>query len=112
MLVEDPAMTAALICQELPPEEGLAVARGFSKHSAQSFANELNHAGYKDIPVSYLLCERDLAGPADFQREMIAMIEEASGRKVDVTSIETGHCPSLVAKKETLDWIVKVIRAS
>ena len=108
MLVKDPAATAEMICQDLPPEEGAAVVSGFAKHSAQSFGNELTHAGYKDVPVSYLLCEEDMAGPPEFQREMIAMIEEASGRKVDVTTIKAGHCPNLTAEKETIGWVLNV----
>ena len=110
MLMEDPAATAGMICQKLPPKEGGAVVRDFAKHSAQSFGNELTHAGYKDIPTSYLLCEEDLAGPPDFQREMIAMIEEASGRKVDVTSVKADHCPNLSAEKKTVEWVLNVAR--
>ena len=99
-----------MICQELSPKEGEAVVKGFAKHSAQSFGNELTHAGYKDIPVSYLLCEDDQAGPADFQRDMIAGIEEASGGKVDITSVKAGHCPNLTAPKETAEWVLNVAR--
>ena len=84
-----------MICQKLPSKDGEAFVRDFAKHSAQSFGNELTYAGHMDIPVSYLSCEEDMAGPPDFQREMIAMIEEASGRKVDVTSIKADHCPHL-----------------
>ncbi|KAI1624495.1 Alpha/beta hydrolase fold-1 [Exophiala viscosa] len=110
MLMEDPAATAGMICQKLPPEEGEALVRDFAKHSAQSFGNELTHAGYKDIPVSYLFCEEDMAGPPDFQRDMIAMIEEVSGRKVDVTSIKADHCPHLSAEKETIEWALSVAK--
>ena len=110
MLMEDPAATAGMICQELPPEKGEAIVRGFAKHSAQSFGNELTYAGYKDIPASYLLCEEDLAGPPGFQREMIAMVEEASGRKVDVTSIKADHCPNLSAEEGTIEWVLKVAK--
>ncbi|KIX02763.1 uncharacterized protein Z518_08705 [Rhinocladiella mackenziei CBS 650.93] len=111
MLMEDPAATAAMICQELPPEEGEALVRGFAKQSARSFGDELTHAGYKDIPVSYLLCEEDMAGPAELQREMIAMIEEASGRMVHVISVAAGHCPNVTAEKETFQWVLEVINA-
>lgn len=110
MSMEDPAATAGMICQKLPAQEGEAVVREFAKHSARSFGDQLTHAGYKDIPVSYLLCEEDLAGPPDFQREMIAMIEETSGRKVDVTSIKADHCPNLSAETETIDWVLKVAK--
>lgn len=110
MRMEDPTATAAMLCPDLPTEEGEALVKGFAKHSAQSFGNELTYAGYRNIPVSYLLCEKDEAGPPEFQREMIAMIEEASGRKVDVTSVQTGHFPNLAAEKETVEWIVNLVK--
>jgi hypothetical protein len=110
MLMEDPAATALMICQKVPAEDGESLVRGFVKHSAQSFANELTYAGYKDVSVSYLFCEEDIAGPPDFQREMIAMIEEASGRKVDITSIDADHCPNWSAQNECIAWALDVAR--
>jgi hypothetical protein len=110
MLMEDLAATTSVICQELPPKEGETIVRDFAKHSAESFGNELTYAGYKNIPASSLLCEEDLAGPPDFQREIIAMIEQASNRKVDVTSIKVGHWPNLTAERETIEWVLKVAK--
>jgi len=109
-LIEDPAQAATKACQMLPPKEGEATVRGFAKHSAQSFATELTHAGYKDIPVSYLLCEIDLTIPPELQQNMIDLIEEASGRKVDVTSLQADHCPNLSAEKETIDWALSIAK--
>ena len=108
MSMEDPVGTAALICQDLPLDEGEDVVRGFAKHSARSFGNELTHAGYKNLPVSYLLTEKDMAGPPDFQRDMIATIEDASGNKVDVTPIAAGHMMNFSAEQETIEWLQQV----
>ena len=94
----------------MSPEEGEAVVRDFAKHSATSFVNELTYAGYKDIPASYLVCEEDLIGPPEVQRAGIEMIEQVSGRKVDVTSVKAGHCPNLTAEKETIEWILSVAK--
>lgn len=77
-------------------------------HSAISFANELTYAGYKDIPVSYLVCEEDLCIPPNIQREEIEKIEKVSGRKVDVTSIKTGHVPPASQPQLVVDWILSV----
>jgi hypothetical protein len=108
MAMEDPAGTAAMVCQDLPPAEGKAAVARFAKHSARSFGDELTHAGYRDVPASWLLTLKDNAGPPDFQREMIATVEEASGRNVDVTEVEAGHMANLTAEKEVVDWILKV----
>ncbi len=94
----------------MSPEEGEAIVRDFAKHSATSFVNELTYAGYKDIPASYLVCEEDLIGPPEVQRAGIEMIEQVSGRKVDVTSVKAGHCPNLTAEKETIEWILSVAK--
>lgn len=82
----------------------------FPHHSAVSFAGELTYAGYKDIPVSYLLCEEDLCIPVNIQRQGIDLIEKVSGKKVDVTSIKAGHCPTESAPQKVIDWILDVAR--
>ena len=110
MLMTDPAATSALVCQDLAPEDGERLIRGFAKHSARSFGDALTHPGYRDVPASYLLCGLDRAGPPDFQREMIAMIEQASGgRKVDVTGIQAGHCANVSRERETNEWALAVL---
>ncbi|EMR68671.1 hypothetical protein UCREL1_4317 [Eutypa lata UCREL1] len=100
---------AATSFSHMPPEESERWARKLQKHSAASFASPLTYAGYKDVPVSYLLCEEDRAIPAAVQKAGIELIERESGRPVDVTSIKTGHCPTLSAPKETEGWIFKVL---
>ncbi|OTA60424.1 alpha/beta-hydrolase [Hypoxylon sp. EC38] len=84
----------------------------FQVHSPVSFSNELTHAGYKDVPVSYLFCEEDRCVTPQIQKDAIDIIEKESGRKVDVTSIKTGHCPSITAPEKVVDWIVHVATKS
>lgn len=108
MMMADPAGTARLILQHLPPDEGTAIVRDFAKHSSRSFLDPVTHAGYRDIPVSYLLCEEDLVGPPELQRSWIEMVEHESGRKVHVTAVQTGHMPNVTAKEETVNWILKL----
>ena len=101
--------SAAMGFSDLPPEEGEALIKQSPPHSAISFAGELTHAGYKYIPVSWLLCENDLAITAKNQRDAIAMIERDSGKKVHVTSIGSGHMP--IASRylpEVIDWVIDV----
>ena len=108
MVHDPPEPSAALSFSDLPLEEGVAWILKFPQHSAISFTNELTHAGYKDVDVSYLLCEKDLVIPPAIQRAGIEMIEKESGRKVDVTSIPRDHCPLARHPDEVADWIVKV----
>ncbi|EXJ56910.1 hypothetical protein A1O7_07254 [Cladophialophora yegresii CBS 114405] len=108
MIHDPPEASAALSFSDLPLEEGTAWVNKFPQHSAISFVNELTHAGYKDVDVSYLVCEKDLVIPPAIQRAGIDMIERESGRKVDVTSIPRDHCPLVRYPEEVADWILKV----
>ena len=105
---------AALVFSDLPPAEGLVWAKRFARHSAAAFADPLTHAGYRDFPVSYLVCEKDKTIPPAVQRAGIATIEEAaagaggSGRKVDVTALEADHVPMVSELQKVVDWIVRV----
>ena len=60
------------------------------------------------MPVSYLLCTKDLAHEPELQRASIAMMEKEIGSKVDVTEIEAGHAPNASRSKEVADWIISM----
>ena len=92
----------------MPLEEAVFWIRKMTKHSSATFTNELTHAGYKDIPVSYLFCEEDKCIPPKNQRIGIDLIERVSGSKVEVTSIKTDHVPNVSAPQLVVDWIVGV----
>lgn len=79
-------------------------------HSAASFGDPLTYAGYKDVPVSYLLCEEDLVIPEGNQSRMINLIEQEGSRKVDVTRIPAGHAPNITATQAVVDWITHVAK--
>lgn len=101
-------MTLALPLSEMPADEAAAWCSKMSTHSSNSLTDRLTHAGYTDVPVSYLVCENDDVILPESQREMIAMIERVSGEKVDVTSMQTGHCPNITTLSELVDWIVRI----
>ncbi|KAK3709515.1 hypothetical protein LTR37_010888 [Vermiconidia calcicola] len=101
---------SARICfSDLPQAEGEAWMQKFTRHSALSFPSELTHAGYKDIPVSYLICTEDLCIPVEVQREEVAMMERESGRKVDVTEIKADHIPIAGKPEMVVAWILDVL---
>lgn len=92
----------------LTPEEGIEWVKRFGQQSGSSFTNECTYAGYKDVPVSYLLCEDDkCVVPAEQQRG-IDRIEKARGKKVDVTRGHYDHIPTVSNAQAVIDWIVNV----
>ncbi|KAK7719673.1 hypothetical protein SLS64_001852 [Diaporthe eres] len=104
----DVANTLRLLVPGLPQGEGEAWAGKMTAHSAASFGDALTYAGYKDVPVSYLVCEEDLVIPAGSQSRMVDLVEQETGRKVDVTKIPAGHAPNATATQAVVDWIIHV----
>ncbi|KAF7626495.1 hypothetical protein AFLA_013886 [Aspergillus flavus NRRL3357] len=108
LVMANPTASASLCFSDLPVEEGEAWMKRFARHSAASFTNPLTYAGYKDLPVSYLLCADDKVIPAREQQKGIDMIERETGREVDVTVIQTGHFPIPSAPEKVVDWITSL----
>ncbi|KAF8205333.1 Alpha/Beta hydrolase protein [Mycena galopus ATCC 62051] len=90
--ITDPAKGAPIIFSDLPLAEGVAWTAKFSTHSPVSFGQKVTYAAYKDIPISYVLCENDaLITPAQ-QHKMIAGLEsEMGGKTVDLHPVQSGH---------------------
>ena len=78
------------------------------EHSTVSFSGELTHAGYKDIPVSYLMCEADIVVAPKLQQSMIDMMIGEAGVEVDVHTIQSGHCPNVSMPKTVGQIIAKI----
>ena len=108
MIHEDPEPSAKLCFSDIPLEEGVAWIKRFPCHSGLSFVNELTHAGYKDVDVSWLFCEKDLVIPPAVQTTAIELIEKESGKKVEITRIDRDHIPLAGYPEDVADWIVKV----
>jgi pimeloyl-ACP methyl ester carboxylesterase len=102
----DPAVMAPFLCNDLPYDQAYEKALQVPHHSAISFQNEVTQAAYKDIPVTYILCERDMVITPDTQQRFIDVVEEVSGKKVDVRKIDAGHCPNWSRPDELLELIV------
>ncbi|KAI1413717.1 alpha/beta-hydrolase [Hypoxylon sp. FL1857] len=111
--ISDIPGAGAITISDLPDKaEREAWVEKFQVHSPVSFSNELTHAGYKDVPVSYLFCEEDRCVTPQVQRDGIEIIEKESGRKVDVTSVKAGHCPTITVPEKVIGWIVRTAAKS
>ncbi|KAI1811924.1 Alpha/beta hydrolase fold-1 [Poronia punctata] len=100
--------TAEIVFSDLPLEEGKYWARKLVKQSAASYASNLTYAGYKDVPVSYLIAEQDRSIKPATQKSQIEMIERVSGNKVDVSSVQSGHALPISHPQQVTDWILRV----
>ncbi|KAI1759216.1 Alpha/beta hydrolase fold-1 [Hypoxylon sp. FL1150] len=101
-------LTAEVVFSDLPLEEGKYWARKLVKQSAASFASNLTYAGYKDVPVSYLVAEGDQSIAPSTQRSQIEMIERVSGNKVHVSSVNSGHDLTISHPQHVINFILSV----
>ncbi|UNI24985.1 hypothetical protein JDV02_010697 [Purpureocillium takamizusanense] len=110
----DASAAAANIFNDLPTkQEAERWANMSTRHSGSTFPATLSHAGFKDVPVSYLLCTKDLAQEPDLQRASVAMMEkQMGGGRIAVREIESGHAPNATRPREVADWIVAMARLS
>ncbi|KAF7344356.1 Alpha/beta-hydrolase [Mycena sanguinolenta] len=77
---------------DMPPEDASVWASKMREHVAASFCQKLTYAAYKDIPVSYLLCEEDKAVIPEMQNQIIADMESVmGGTSVDRHPVKAGH---------------------
>lgn len=54
----------------------------------------MTQIAYKEIPASYIFCEDDLIVSPAQQTKFIKVIEDATGKVVDVVKLKAGHCPN------------------
>ncbi|KAF7174214.1 hypothetical protein CNMCM6106_008331 [Aspergillus hiratsukae] len=92
----------------LPESERGYWAQKFTSHSVNCWFGKLTYAGYKDIPVSYLICEEDAILPVDIQQRYVDTLKEQTGKEVDVHRLKADHFPSISQPKLLVDIIQKL----
>ncbi|KAF7360613.1 Alpha/beta-hydrolase [Mycena venus] len=103
----DPAGCAPVNYSDLPPIEALSWASRMREHAAGSFLQNVTYAAYKDIPVSYLVCEEDKVVPSELQNRYIAKMESEMGEKrVDRHPVRAGHCIN-ASQPETVATVIR-----
>lgn len=112
------AGVAKLICSDIPLEAAMVEVEKMGKHFSQSFVDPITHAGYKDVPVSWFFCEKDLVVTPQAQQKGIDTIEESwvgterEGKKVDVTRVDCDHFPLVLEDKreKVAQWIEGLVK--
>lgn len=101
----DLAAIAARVCSDLTVEAGIVEVEKMGRHFGGCFVDPLTHAGYKDVPVSWLFAEKDVVVTPQIQQTGIDVIEgswvgtEREGKKVDVTRVKCDHFPFVLEDK-------------
>ena len=78
-------------------------------HNWLAVSGKVLAAPWKDLPTTYIHCERDLAIELPLQKDMVKdAIAAAGSAKLETVSLDTGHCPFL-SNPEALMQIVKSV---
>lgn len=70
--------------------------KALKTHSYQTFFTKLSYPGYKYIPRTYLVCEKDMAIPLHVQKAMI----DNSGVEFRVDTVDASHSPFISVPDE------------
>jgi hypothetical protein len=107
----DPIVQAAHIGSDLPWDIAYENALNFNHQSASSFSEPVSQTAYAggEIPLSYIVCEKDAALTAASQRAFVKKLEAGSGRAVSVVSLESGHCPHWSMPEKLAEVIVREV---
>jgi pimeloyl-ACP methyl ester carboxylesterase len=104
----DAITVASGISNDLPSwEEAYECALQLPHHSAVSFEGIVTKAAYESLPVSYILCEKDYILSPETQRRFIGVLEEVQGKKIDVVSLDSGHCPNWSQPDKLVEILIK-----
>ncbi|ETI20245.1 hypothetical protein G647_08279 [Cladophialophora carrionii CBS 160.54] len=96
---------------DYPLDLALSQVRAMGRHSNASFTSKVTYEGWRDVAVSWILCERDLIIPPAVQRGYIDRIGQESGREVDLHVLDAGHCPNVTAPEALAEVLVKIVQA-
>ena len=94
---------------DLSAEEGLALAKMMQQQSTASFSERATYAGYNDVDVHYIRCEKDMCLPQEAQERILGIIEQSSGKAPTVHRIASGHFPTHSRPEELAEMIKDIV---
>ncbi|GAP89481.1 putative alpha beta-hydrolase [Rosellinia necatrix] len=80
----------------------------FRRWNAQCMYQAIQHAAWREMPVSYIYTTNDMTVPFDYQKSFVETLKK-EGREVQTFELVTGHCPNLTATDAVVDAVKKVI---
>ncbi|KAK8915021.1 hypothetical protein H634G_09933 [Metarhizium anisopliae BRIP 53293] len=77
--------------------------------NGQAMYDSISHCAWREIPVTYVYTTNDATVPLDYQKSMVALLEE-QGQTVKTRELQTGHCPNLTATDGVVAIINEVVK--
>ncbi|KAF2736855.1 alpha/beta-hydrolase [Polyplosphaeria fusca] len=90
--------------QDLPPADQEKYAAMIKKHSFGTKKAKSTGAAWREIPLTYLICEDDLAIPL-FAQELMTNAVKDMGGEIETERLKSSHSPFLSHPNYVVDWI-------
>jgi pimeloyl-ACP methyl ester carboxylesterase len=104
----DAVLLAGAVCNDMAWEDAYPLVLQLAHHSEAAFKERVTQLAYKEMSVAYVVCEKDLIVSKEKQMEFIGVLEEAKGGgKVQVRSLDAGHCPNWSCPDKVVDVLVQ-----
>jgi hypothetical protein len=82
-----------------------------TKHPKAAQHTAVSHEAFREVPVTYLLCEQDKALPLEVQRMMAGRIQKAGVENVSLESCTASHSPFLSMPEIVLEVVMRAAKA-
>ena len=92
---------------DLEPDDAKKFAAMLTGLPTSTQWTEVTHEAFREIPVTYLVCEKDAAIPEEVQRMMCSRIE-ALGVRVDYETCSASHSPFLSMPGSLVEIVERV----
>ncbi|KAK4498643.1 hypothetical protein PRZ48_009153 [Zasmidium cellare] len=108
---KDFSLSARILYNDLPPEEGVKLAETLRAQSAICYSGKVQHAAYRYVEkLYYLRCPADQCLPPSFQDEIITN-GKAAGKHVAVHELEgSGHCPNASMPDKVAQIVAGIVK--
>ncbi|KAI1158869.1 alpha/beta-hydrolase [Nemania serpens] len=108
MLNKDPK---AIVVTPGPEDDEQEVANflsTFEQWNAKCMYTGIQHAAWREIPVSFIYTTNDVLVPIHYQKNFVETLEK-EGRQVQTFELVSGHSPNFTATEGVLDVVKKVV---
>jgi hypothetical protein len=93
VVVPDPIPT---FYADVPASLAETCAAHITPHSYEAISHPAQYEGWRDVPVTYILCTNDAAVVTEWvQRPAIALLQEHGEKGLEVVELESSHSPFL-----------------
>ncbi|KAI0904587.1 hypothetical protein F4823DRAFT_634151 [Ustulina deusta] len=80
----------------------------FTRWNAKCMYQPIQHAAWREIPMSYIYATNDMTVPFDYQKNFVENLVK-EGREVQTFELASGHCPNFTATDGVVNAIEKVV---